>query len=50
MSKQLVNPEIYKGEVHAIVTLKNELTQIEEQMMRSMKRWEELLEKDSDSS
>jgi len=50
LSKQLVNPEIYKGEVHAIVTLKNELTQIEEQMMRSMKRWEELLEKDSDSS
>ena len=47
LSEQLANPEIYKGEAHVIVTLKNELTQIEEQMTRSMKRWEELLEKDS---
>ena len=50
LNEQLANPEIYKGEAHLIVTLKNELTQIEEQMTRSMKRWEELLEKDSDSS
>ncbi len=50
LSEQLANPEIYKGEAHVIVTLKNELTQVEEQMTRSMKRWEELLEKDSDSS
>ena len=50
LSEQLANPEIYKGDAHLIVTLKNELTQIEEQMTRSMKRWEELLEKDSDSS
>jgi len=50
LSEQLANPEIYKGEAHLIVTLKNELTQIEEQTTRSMKRWEELLEKDSDSS
>ncbi len=47
LSEQLANPEIYKGEAHLIVALKNELTQIEEQMMRSMKRWEELLGKDS---
>ena len=50
LSEQLANPEIYKGDAHLIVTLKNELTQIEEQTTRSMKRWEELLEKDSDSS
>jgi ATP-binding cassette subfamily F protein uup len=50
LNEQLANPEIYKGEAHLIATLKNELTQIEEQMTRSMKRWEELLEKDSDSS
>ena len=50
LNEQLANPEIYKGEAHLIVTLKNELTQVEEQMTRSMKRWEELLEKDSDSS
>ena len=50
LSEQLANPEIYKGEAHVIVTFKNELTQVEEQMTRSMKRWEELLEKDSDSS
>ena len=50
LSEQLANPEIYKGEAHVIITLKNELTQVEEQMTRSMKRWEELLEKDSDSS
>ena len=50
LSEQLANPEIYKGDAHLIVTLKNELTQVEEQMTRSMKRWEELLEKDSDSS
>ncbi len=50
LNEQLANPEIYKGEAHLIVTLKNELTQIEEQMTRSMKRWEELLKKDSDSS
>jgi ATP-binding cassette subfamily F protein uup len=50
LSEQLANPEIYKGEAHVIVTLKNELTQVEEQMTRSMKHWEELLEKDSDSS
>ena len=50
LSEQLANPEIYKGDAHLIVTLKNELTQIEDQMARSMKRWEELLEKDSDSS
>ena len=50
LNEQLANPEIYKGEAHLIVTLKNELTQIEEQITRSMKRWEELLEKDSDSS
>ena len=50
LNEQLANPEIYKGEAHLIVTLKNELTQIEEQMTRSMKRWEELLEKDSDLS
>ena len=49
LSEQLVNPEIYKGEAHLIVTLKNELTQIEEQMARAMKRWEELLGKDSPS-
>jgi ABC transport system ATP-binding/permease protein len=48
LSEQLANPEIYKGDAHLIVTLKNELTQIEDQMARSMKRWEELLEKDSD--
>ena len=47
MSEQLANPEIYKGDAHLIVTLKNELTQIEDQMARSMKRWEELLGKDS---
>jgi ATP-binding cassette subfamily F protein uup len=50
LSEQLANPEIYKGDAHLIVTLKNELTQIEDQMARSMKRWEELLEKDSDLS
>jgi len=50
LSEQLANPEIYKGEAHLIVTLKNELTQVEEQMTCSMKRWEELLEKDSDLS
>jgi ATP-binding cassette subfamily F protein uup len=50
LSEQLANPEIYKGDTHLIVTLKNELTQIEDQMARSMKRWEELLEKDSDLS
>ena len=50
LSEQLANPEIYKGDAHLIVTLKNELTQIEDQTTRSMKRWEELLEKDSDSS
>ncbi|WP_353438275.1 ATP-binding cassette domain-containing protein [Polynucleobacter sp. UK-FUSCHL-C3] len=50
LSEQLANPEIYRGDAHLIVTLKNELTQIEEQTTRSMKRWEELLEKDSDSS
>ena len=50
LSEQLANSEIYKGDAHLIVTLKNELTQIEDQMARSMKRWEELLEKDSDSS
>jgi ATP-binding cassette subfamily F protein uup len=47
LSEQLANPEIYKGDAHLIVTLKNELTQIEDQMARSMKRWEELLGKDS---
>jgi ATP-binding cassette subfamily F protein uup len=47
LSEQLANPEIYKGDTHLIVTLKNELTQIEDQMARSMKRWEELLGKDS---
>jgi ATP-binding cassette subfamily F protein uup len=46
LSEQLANPEIYKGDAHLIVTLKNELTQIEDQMARSMKRWEELLGKD----
>ncbi len=50
LSEQLANPEIYKGDAHLLVTLKNELTQIEDQMARSMKRWEELLEKDSDLS
>lgn len=50
LSEQLANPEIYKGDAHLIVTLKNELTQIEDQMARSMKRWEELLGKDSDLS
>ena len=50
LSEQLANPEIYKGDAHLIITLKNELTQIEDQMARSMKRWEELLEKDSDLS
>jgi len=50
LSEQLANPEIYKGDAHLIVTLKNELTQIEDQMARSMKLWEELLEKDSDLS
>jgi ATP-binding cassette subfamily F protein uup len=47
LSEQLANPEIYKGDAHLIITLKNELTQIEDQMARSMKRWEELLGKDS---
>ena len=47
LSEQLANPEIYKGDAHLIVTLKNELTQIEDQMARLMKRWEELLGKDS---
>ena len=47
LSEQLANPEIYKGDAHLIVTLKNELTQIEDQLARSMKRWEELLGKDS---
>lgn len=47
LSEQLANPEIYKGDAHLIVTLKNELTEIEDQMARSMKRWEELLGKDS---
>ncbi len=47
LSEQLANPEIYKGDAHLIVTLKNELTKIEDQMARSMKRWEELLGKDS---
>ena len=47
LSEQLANPEIYKGDAHLIVTLKNELTQIEDQRARSMKRWEELLGKDS---
>jgi ATP-binding cassette subfamily F protein uup len=50
LSEQLANPEIYKGDARLIVTLKNELNQIEDQMARSMKRWEELLEKDSDLS
>jgi ATP-binding cassette subfamily F protein uup len=47
LSEQLANPEIYKGDARLIITLKNELTQIEDQMARSMKRWEELLGKDS---
>jgi ATP-binding cassette subfamily F protein uup len=47
ISEQLANPELYKGEAQAVITLKSELTRIEDQITRSMKRWEELLEKDS---
>lgn len=46
LSERLANPELYKGEAQAVIALKGELTVIEDQLVRAMTRWEELLVKD----
>lgn len=47
LGQQLADPKVYQGETQTLIAIKAKLADIEAQLARSMKRWEELLEKDA---